>query len=503
MNRLSRGCLIALTLSGYCMQAWSEERSISLMPPIKRYVDRTSQGDFVSTSDQDGSASSVENAVYDPALTGGVRPRGSKLPRAMGQSSAPVQTTVQEVVPRSELMPHQERYESAPTIPTLEIPIPSISLPDVENLWATGAMIPGDVEDPTWIFTEYLVWGMRAAKMPAIVTTSFNVDSLGRLDQPDTRVLFGEDVSLPWKQGFRFHIGSWFEPTETLGIDGSYMVLFNRSRFYESGGQADTLTARPFFNVLTGKADSGPIVTPPSATNPNIIPTGGGIIVDMPSRFQSVEVNAISNYRRGMDGRIDWFAGFRYFNLTEGLSIYEALYVDDPAAQLAGTTFAFQDSFDTRNYIYTAQVGARLVSRRGCFSYTITGRLGMGWSHQAARIDGGTMIWDRVTFPQIYQGGFLTQASSTGNYNQDKFIFTPEIGFKVSYELADHVNVSLGYSLIFLSSVLRPGDLIDTRLNPNFLAPAEGSLAPHLPQPVFKDSTFWTHGATFGFDFHY
>ncbi len=501
MNRLHRGSLVALALSGLLTQAYGDDRAISLLPPVKRLNAVSPQSEpVVPAATSEASTVVVETNAYDPPITGGVKPRGANLPRAVGQTEAPVKPV--SFAPQ-ESMPQPMTTAPAPSFNTMEIQVPTITLPDWSSIWDTGPTVPGDVEDPTWIISEYLIWGMKAAHTPALVTTSRTIDSLGRLNQPDTQILFGEDVALPWRQGFRVHMGSWFEPTETLGIDGSYMVLFNRSKFYAASGQANTLTARPFFNVLNGEPDSGPISTPPSETNPNIVPTGGGIIIDMPSRFQSVEVNAITNYRRGTAGRIDWFAGVRYFNLTEGMSIYEGLYVADPAAQLAGTTFAFQDSFDTRNYLYTGQVGARFVAQRGCFSYTLTGKLGMGWGHQAARIDGGTMIFDSVTFPQLYQGGFLTQASSTGNYNQDKFVFTPEIGIKLSYEMYDHVRFSLGYNFIFLSSVLRPGDLIDTRLNPNFLAPATGTLAPALPQPVFKDTSFWTHGVHFSIDLHY
>jgi hypothetical protein len=64
----------------------------------------------------------------------------------------------------------------------------------------------------------------------------------------------------------------------------------------------------------------------------------------------------------------------------------------------------------------------------------------------------------------------------------------------------------VGYSFLYLSSVVRPGDQIDRVLNvtriPNFVPGAVPS-GPLRPMPLIHDTDFWAQGINFGVEFRF
>ncbi|HMP01117.1 MAG TPA: BBP7 family outer membrane beta-barrel protein [Gemmatales bacterium] len=451
----------------------------------------------------------ILQSPYVPPLSGGTRPRGANLPlRTAGpggivaaQAETPMEAPPPAPLTSSEPVP----YSQAPVI-SLELP----QLPDwgcspvgsVGNLLGicSEPPIPGDVEDPTWMQFEFLIWRFKDATLPPIVTTS-SPASLGVLGQPDTRVLFGEEATLPEKFGFRIAFGSWFEPTETFGLEASYMVLMNQARVFEQRAYQGAVLARPFFNVNTWTQDSAPFSNP---IGPAFGPTDGGIIGSIAGRFQNVEVNVLSNHCRGHRSRIDWIYGLRYLSLMESIDIKEALVVPVDGVGLGGTGFFFHDQFDAKNYYLGGQVGLRAEKQYGCWRLGGTAKLGMGYMYERANIQGGTFLSSPTVFWQAFPGGFLALPSNIGRYRNDSFAFVPEIGVKLGYEIKDHVYATFGYNLIYISNVLRPGEMIDTRINPEQLGPPAVPLTgPTFPEPRLRETGFIAHGVTFGLEIRY
>jgi hypothetical protein len=59
----------------------------------------------------------------------------------------------------------------------------------------------------------------------------------------------------------------------------------------------------------------------------------------------------------------------------------------------------------------------------------------------------------------------------------------------------------VGYSLIYWSRVVRPGDQIDLDVNPDYLPPATTPVTgPARPRFVFRESDFWAQGLSVGGD---
>lgn len=67
--------------------------------------------------------------------------------------------------------------------------------------------------------------------------------------------------------------------------------------------------------------------------------------------------------------------------------------------------------------------------------------------------------------------------------------------------MTDHLRAYVGYSLLYWSDVVRPGDQIDRGINTTQLPTlgGQGTLTgPRRPAFSFQDSDFWAQGINFG-----
>ncbi len=71
----------------------------------------------------------------------------------------------------------------------------------------------------------------------------------------------------------------------------------------------------------------------------------------------------------------------------------------------------------------------------------------------------------------------------------------------LGYCLCPQWRVKLGYTFLYWSSVVRPGDQIDRDVNPNLLPP-EATPLTGLQRPVFTfvESDLWVNGLNLGLE---
>jgi hypothetical protein len=81
----------------------------------------------------------------------------------------------------------------------------------------------------------------------------------------------------------------------------------------------------------------------------------------------------------------------------------------------------------------------------------------------------------------VNQFGLLAQGVNLGTFNQDKFCAAPELNLKLVYEVNRCIDVSCGYTFLYLTSVAQPGRQIDVDL----VVPSE--------RFRIRDSEFWIH----------
>ena len=143
--------------------------------------------------------------------------------------------------------------------------------------------------------------------------------------------------------------------------------------------------------------------------------------------------------------------------------------------------------------------------RRGNLFLASTFKVALGEVHQTVDINGNTTF----AVPGVTTaspGGLLALPTNIGSYTRDHFAVVPEVGVKVGYQVTEHLRVFVGYTFLYLSNVLRPGELIDRTVNvsqlPSILGPGTLVGAPR-PALTFKDTDFWTQGVNFGLELRY
>lgn len=350
-----------------------------------------------------------------------------------------------------------------------------------------------------WISADYLLWWIKDSRLPALLTTGSLDDAVpGALGQPATQILFGGDVNNPVRSGARFRGGYWFTPNQTLGMDGSFFFLGNRSVGFGAGSDGDPLLTRPFLDAGNGQQNAFIVAYPGRQS--------GTFLAALSSRLWGAEANLRGMLSRGPYHQISVIGGFRFLDLKEQLRMEEmdAFPVQDPFNGTGWTTSA--DYFHTSNQFYGGQIGTELRWCRGRFFVDAYSKVALGASVESAGINGWSSYSNSAGRYGSLGIGELALPSNLGCYGQGKFAVVPEAGINVGFALTQHIRLMFGYTFLFWSNVFRPGDQIDSVVNPTEFSYATGRgpiSGPLRPTFTFRDSDFWAQGLNFGVAFRY
>jgi len=295
-------------------------------------------------------------------------------------------------------------------------------------------------------------------------------------------------------------------------VEASTFCLSSDSVDYFASSPGFPVLARPFFDVATGAPGSELIAFPGLLA--------GGVNVSAFSKLKGCEANAICNWKccPGCDngcyyqgGRLDLLAGVRYLYLHEGLTVTEGITV--PAGLpvigafpnlgglplVGGDRFAVEDRFRTENRFYGGQVGVRgeYDFGNGLF-VNATGKLAFGVMQQSVDIRGTTAVVTPAG-TAVAPGGLLAQTTNMGHYDRDRSAAISELNLNIGYQVDRNIRVFAGYTYLYVTNVVRPGDAVDFTINstrvPTSLVPAAGAARPAF---VFRDSDFWAQGLSLG-----
>ena len=399
----------------------------------------------------------------------------------------------------------------------------------LEDFWVGSELPPTPLPDggrgaggQFWLRGEYLLWWTRGTQSPPLITTGVpGLSPLpGTLGQAGTSVISGgSDFDSRPRSGGRFTAGCWLDPCRMVGLEGSYVFLGNRTSPFDAVSDArlgSQLLARPFFDVLTGVQNAQLVAFPALANGTNILtPTGmglasGDIHASSYSRLQGADINALCGLCSGCKYWVQMLAGFRYLNLEEGIAISETTRVN-PALPTAspffgGSTIAITDRFDTRNNFYGGQVGLRGEVRRGRMFVEVQGKVALGVTHQTVDLRGSTAITSPDTTTATTPVGFLASGSNSGHYERDRFAVVPEVGVNAGVLLTPNLRAFVGYNFLYWSSVVRPGDQIDTALSGTQIPTDtryDPTAGPYRPTATIRDTGFWVQGISFGLEVRY
>lgn len=206
------------------------------------------------------------------------------------------------------------------------------------------------------------------------------------------------------------------------------------------------------------------------------------------------------------------FAGFRYLDLHEKLTILENVISAAPVPGFPifnpGNQITVQDSFATRNQFYGGQVGMYGEIRRNRWFVGSQLQIGLGVTQQTITVNGSQTVTTLAGTQQTFNGGLLALPSNIGTYTANRFSVVPQIGLRIGYNLTDNMRIFVGYDFLYWSNVVRPGDQVDTTLNvtqiPNFAPPGLFPTSP-IVRPIvpFHTTDFFAQGISAGFMWRY
>jgi hypothetical protein len=342
-----------------------------------------------------------------------------------------------------------------------------------------------------WASAEYLLWFVRSANVPPLLTTSPTGTPLGTagiLGQPTTTVLFNNNnLAGDLRNGGRFTLGFWIPGCDGFGLEASYFFLGQINSNFSAASNGSPILMRPFTESPAGV----PLAIPTAF--PGVV--AGTFNVNSNSYLWGAEFNVRRKLWCGCCGYVDLLGGYRFFQLQDGLNISD---VETPLIGPPGQpSFLVNDSFFTRNTFNGGQLGidAQWNFWRHWF-FGATTKVAIGDIHQTISINGSTSGAANLPF------GVLALPSNIGTFSRDRFGVLPSGTFKVGYYFTPRWRVWVGYDFMYLSSVVRASEQIDLTLNHNLL-PGGTGVGPARPAVPFNTQGFWAQGVTFGLEYRW
>jgi hypothetical protein len=382
---------------------------------------------------------------------------------------------------------------------------PFLPKTDAEMHAEEGGAESQDAALPThrlWATGDYLLWRIRDSRPPVLATSGQSIDPVpGAIGSPNTLpILGGTNLDNRNREGGRFFLGGWLDTEEVWGAEAGGFFLGSRTvgATITNGFQDTDTLARPFFNTLTGQPDASLV------TFPNLIT--GVLRIANSSRMHGAEGNGVFTLFHNREVRLNGLVGVRYVYLKEALDITENDQVVTYAPVFPGDGIGVLDHFGTSNSFYGGQVGFITSWIRPRFHIDLLAKVAMGDMSESADVYGATVIAPLGGQAQSAAGGLLALPSNSGHFHRDAFAVVPEVGVRLSFHITDWLHASAGYSFLYLSDVARPGDQVDTVINPNQIPTSLTSgLAggPARPAFSFHSTDFYAHGVSFGLTLQY
>ncbi|MCA9230496.1 MAG: BBP7 family outer membrane beta-barrel protein [Planctomycetales bacterium] len=407
-----------------------------------------------------------------------------------------------------------------------------------------------------YVHGEYLIGWLEGMNTPPLVIQDDN----GNFTSPD--IIYGNGPVLEGERhGGRITFGIWLDDYGKWGIEGDYLGMGTEEETF-SAGVKDGLGAlnnifigRPFFNVLEFDRDpgAGVDIVPRGRAREDVDTNGldGTVRVDIRSEFQTAGIRLLHNLccvdrtprcdgcgdsvgcgsvvgcGSGVDcpirplGRVfellangvrrtDVIYGFRWASLDESLIIQEDL----EELVTPNTRFQIADSFITDNDFYGGEIGFQTQWERRRWSLELLSKIAIGNTHQRVDIDGYTLNDGILTenLDDGRRGGLYAQsaegayAGNIGRYERDEFSVLPELGLTLGYAITPRLRATVGYTLIYWSNVLRPGDQIDLDVNGTLIPSAEVVpmvVAGDYPRFEFHQTDLWAQFLNVGAEYRW
>jgi hypothetical protein len=331
----------------------------------------------------------------------------------------------------------------------------------------------------------------------------------GVLGQPGTTVLYGGgNVNYGAFSGLRVNTGYRLDSEGLFAIEGSYLMIGSLSQSYTAGSNAagSPVLGRPLVSAF-GNGEYLEATSFPGQFS-------GHTSIVTSSYFQAWELNLSALMYATERGSLTALVGFRQLGLNEGLTVADNLTPLVPnALTFLGapvsppSTLSDYDIFHTSNQFFGGQIGGRYNYQMGRLTLEATAKIAFGVTEELTTINGGTTLATPGSPSATLPGGVMAQPTNIGNHYTQAFSVVPEADLAISYQVTPWLQARLGYSFLYWSSVIRPGNTVDRTVNVNQVLsdPAYGLATGGLARPQFTptQSDFWAQGINFGLQFTY
>ncbi len=349
-----------------------------------------------------------------------------------------------------------------------------------------------------WGSVEYLMWWENGRQMPALVTTSDAGtvrDDAGVLGLSSTSVLFGgsREVETDIRSGGRLTFGRWIDPGDETAIGGRLFGIGQKSATFATDSDRTPILARPFFNAFTNTEDALLLGFPNEIR--------GDVRVELETEAQGAQAFVRQLFRADCNYRVDLIYGYRFLNVKEALRIDNSLEFIDSNDPLVGTVIDQSDVFDFDNEFHGGELGLMGHSVDGRWTLDFMATVALGQVNQMANIRGLTTTTPGGGTAATANGGLLTQDSNIGRFRKNDFAVVPEVTVAVGYVLSPRLDVSVGYSFLYIDQLARVHRSMDRSVN---LTQQTGALdGPERPVFAFKDADYWLQGLNFGLNWRF
>lgn len=426
--------------------------------------------------------------------------------------------------PVSEPMPCGPSGSERPAIPgplappyTPEGPPDALGLPaNTPNAFDGGP--PGSCCPRVYADIQYLAWWFKNPHLPGpIVTSSAGPASAtsGALSDPNGTTLVGNNtLKYPGFSGGRATLGFFLDDRQQTAFEATGFIVGQGSANATalSGPGGGPVIATPFTNAQTGNAAALQYAAPGTQA--------GGMTVSSSARLFGGEGNFVCNYPGCRVACIpipfSFLIGGRYLNLDEQLDLsgfsngvgagtVSFLGANQPVGN--GAVLTSLDSFHTRNQFYGGQVGARVGWSFGSWFIGGQAKIAAGNMNEQLSVNGSTTLSVPGAQPVTALGHLYANAANIATTTHDVFAYVPEGEARLGYRFNSWMLGYVGYNFLYISRVARPGNQIDTTVDPR-QAPASPAF-----QPAFAgnssttlplaQSSFWAQGINVGLEITY
>ncbi|MCA9216016.1 MAG: BBP7 family outer membrane beta-barrel protein [Planctomycetales bacterium] len=341
---------------------------------------------------------------------------------------------------------------------------------------------------------EYLMWWEKGDFLPPLVasspdgTSSENTGVVGF-----SNALFGDETfNNDLINGFRVTLGTWVNGNNNLGVIGRYFNTEDAEASFSGDSNRFPRLGRPFFNTFTNEEDSLLLGFPDEIT--------GDVTATFRSQARGAEANIRKLYTCGGNYRVDVVYGYRYMGIDESVRIDNTLRFIDPQSIQVGTSIEQFDLFDIENEFHGGELGFMGHSIQGCWAIDFIAKVALGNTTQRTSISGQSITTPATGSALTTQGGLLTQPSNIGMHEDNQFTVIPEFTATASYALTYNLDLSIGYTFLYVNHVARPSNAIDRSVNLTQQTALDGELRPVFPG---TDSDYLLQGINFGLNFRY